>query len=97
MDVSSNWSASPHGRVSAFVQLAEGQRWEGTSNVVLQFRPPSGKKWLIRDRDTLREGRIVTMVAPNPGAGCYRVWVPTFNIEVAAGYGVKSCDRVRKP
>ena len=78
-------------RVSAFVQLSEGQRWAGTSPVQLQFRAPNTTRWIVKARKIMSDGRNVSMTAARPTAGCYRVIIPAYGIEDYAGYGVKSC------
>lgn len=78
-------------RVTAFLQLAEGERWTGSSSIQMQFRPPGAKRWIVKSRKTLSAGRTVTMTAARPSSGCYRVILPAFGIEDYAGYGVKSC------
>lgn len=78
-------------RVSAYVQLFEGERWRGTSQVQIQFRAPNASRWVVKSRKTLRAGRSVRLTAARPSSGCYRVIIPAFGIEDYAGYGVKSC------
>jgi hypothetical protein len=82
-------------RVSAYVQLAEGERWSGTSQVQMQFRAPNTSRWIVKSRKNLSAGRPVSLTAERPASGCYRVIIPAFGIEDYAGYGVKSCRAER--
>lgn len=78
-------------RVTAFLKLAEGERWTGSSAIQMQFRAPGSTRWVVKSRKTMSSGRTVTMTAARPSSGCYRVILPAFGIESYAGYGVKSC------
>lgn len=78
-------------RLTAFVQLSEGERWGGTTPVQLQFRAPETSRWIVKSRKTLSNGRTVTMTASRPSSGCYRVILPAYGLASYAGYGVKSC------
>lgn len=78
-------------RVTAFLQLSEGERWTGTSRIQMQYRAPNARQWVVKSRKTMTAGRTVTMTAERPSSGCYRVVLPDFGIESYAGYGVKSC------